>query len=93
MKSVEQQARDLLERLEVEHAQTYSAGEIIELAELINDVHRHRLVAGRVEHVRTICERSIELDRDRYPDIPGARTDRSWLAQSVLNILDGKSET
>lgn len=33
--SAEQQARDLLERLEVDGAQNYSAGEIVELANLI----------------------------------------------------------
>lgn len=39
MKSAEQKARDLLERMEVDGAQNYSAGEISELADLIVAVH------------------------------------------------------
>lgn len=35
MSSAEQQARDLLERLEVDGAQNYSSGEIVELANLV----------------------------------------------------------
>jgi hypothetical protein len=41
---------------------------------------RH-LLEGRVQHVRDLCLGA--LDRD------GAYTDRAWLAQSVLNILNG----
>lgn len=33
----EQQARDMLERMEVPGAQTFSAGEVVELANLIRD--------------------------------------------------------
>lgn len=39
------------------------------------------LLEGRVEHIRDLCRRS--LDRD------GKYTDQGWLAQSVLNILNG----
>lgn len=35
--SAEQDARDLLERLGVADAQSYSAGELVELANLINE--------------------------------------------------------
>jgi hypothetical protein len=45
------------------------------------------LIAGRIEHVRAICESSIA--HDRHGARPGELTDRQWLAQSVLNILDG----
>jgi hypothetical protein len=37
--------------------------------------------AGRIDHVRDICTTAIARD---------GLTDRAWLAQSVLNILDGK---
>lgn len=40
--SAEQQARDLLERMEVEGAQSYSAGELVELANLIAETSRYR---------------------------------------------------
>ena len=43
------------------------------------------LLAGRITHVRDICRSSIDQDRGK----PGTLTDRAWLAQSVLNILDG----
>lgn len=42
------------------------------------------LVAGRMRHVRNICESTIEFDGG------SAMTNRQWLAWSVLNILDGK---
>jgi hypothetical protein len=38
----EQQARNLLERMEVPGAQAFSAGEIVELANLIRDRDRYR---------------------------------------------------
>lgn len=40
-KSAEQQARDLLERLDVEDAQAYSSGDLVELANLIADADRY----------------------------------------------------
>jgi hypothetical protein len=46
------------------------------------------LLSARVEHVRDICTRAIEFD-NRHTTANGL-TDRQWLAQSVLNILDGK---
>lgn len=44
-------------------------------------------VDNRIKHVRALCESSIEFDR-RHERADGW-TDRHWLAQSVLNILDG----
>lgn len=41
-KSAEQQARDLLERLEVPGAQAFSAGELVELADVIADANAWR---------------------------------------------------
>lgn len=46
------------------------------------------LMLRRIGHVRPICESSIEHDR-AYESGPDHWTDRHWLAQSVLNILDG----
>lgn len=39
------------------------------------------LLEGRVEHVRGLCRNALDCD--------GAYTDRAWLAQSVLNVLNG----
>jgi hypothetical protein len=41
-KSAEQEARDLLEQYGVEDAQSLSAGDVIELANLIADAHAYR---------------------------------------------------
>lgn len=46
-----------------------------------------QLLAARIAHIRDICTKAIELDSPRETD---GWTDRHWLAQSVLNILDGK---
>ena len=48
------------------------------------------LTAARIKMVRVQCESSIAFDQ--YPGLkyPALRTDRAWLAQSILNILDGK---
>lgn len=48
--SCEQQARDILERLGVEDAQAYSAGDLVEIANLIRD--RERLLFLRDAIVR-----------------------------------------
>lgn len=40
--SAEQQARDLLERMEIDGAQAYSAGELVELANVIADANAYR---------------------------------------------------
>lgn len=45
-KSAEQQARDLLERYGLEDAQSFSAGDIVELANLIADAHAYRRCIG-----------------------------------------------
>ena len=39
------------------------------------------MIAGRIRHVRDICNKALERD--------GRNTDRAWLAQSVINILNG----
>lgn len=49
-KSAEQQARDLLERLDVEDAQSFSSGDLVELANLIAEVERLRVVVKEVRH-------------------------------------------
>lgn len=46
------------------------------------------MIAGRIAHVRDICVKAIEHDGVQ-PDNPLALTNRQWLAQSVINILDG----
>lgn len=47
--------------------------------------------AGRIRHIRDICQRSMEYDKGAadYTFTTGGLTDRQWLARSVLNILEG----
>jgi len=47
------------------------------------------LTAGRIAHIRDLCQSAMVRDLNVYPHNPYARTDRAWLAESVLNILDG----
>jgi Mg2+/Co2+ transporter CorC len=49
-KTAEQEARDLLERLNIENAQSFSAGDLVELANLIAEVERLRAVLKQVRH-------------------------------------------
>jgi hypothetical protein len=42
-KSAEQQARDLLEQYGVKDAQSMTAGDLVELANLINDANAYRV--------------------------------------------------
>lgn len=42
---------------------------------------RDPMLDRRIGHVRAICNNALERD--------GRNTDRAWLAQSVINILDG----
>lgn len=41
-KSIEQQARDLLERMGIEGAQSFSSGDLVELANLIDESNTFR---------------------------------------------------
>lgn len=41
-----------------------------------------RVLAHRIKHIRAVCQTCMDTD--------GAFTDRRWLAETVLNILDGK---
>lgn len=54
-KSAEQQARDLLERMGIEDAQSFSSGDLVELANLIAEVHHWKVA------VKRMLEHDIEL--------------------------------
>jgi hypothetical protein len=49
-------------------------------------VNDDELVAKRIGRVQDICSTAIEHERARET---GRWTDRHWLAQSVLNVLEG----
>lgn len=58
-KSAEQQARNLLDQCGVEDAQSFSAGDVVALANLIAD-HHHRF--NQMERIRKLSDESDEFD-------------------------------
>lgn len=58
-KSAEQQARDMLERMGVEDAQSFSSGDVVELANLIVENHKWR------QGLRV----TLKADIDMYTDL------------------------
>lgn len=50
--SAEQRARDLLERMDVEDAQSFTAGDVVELANLIAGRNADARDASRYRHIR-----------------------------------------
>lgn len=85
--SAEQRARDLLEQCGVEDAQSFTAGDVVALANFIAHANRRdRVWEGRIRHVRAMCMSSMEFDAGKAG---GGLTDRAWLAEGVLAILDG----
>ena len=60
--TVEQQARDLLERMEIENAQSFSSGKLIEIVNLINCCNSARRNVEYLTHVFN----NLRIDADRY---------------------------
>ena len=50
---------------------------------------RDPLLDGRIRHIREMCSNFIRFDSSKAPVGSSALTDRAWLAQGILNILDG----
>jgi len=59
----EQKARDLLERMEVNGAQNFSAGEIVELANLIDDADTLRAELSELRNCAVLSDQENELLR------------------------------
>ena len=55
MKTAEQQARELLDRIGVEDAHVFSSGELVELANLIDMIGDLEIDAGRYRKLREIA--------------------------------------
>ena len=86
MSSVEQQARDLLDRMEVDGAQNFSSGELVELAELISE--RNRL-AKEIDRLHTWDGLMELLDEhwpeDIFPTLPD--TDKRDPGPRIVSLL------
>jgi hypothetical protein len=81
--SAEQQARDMLERLDVEDAQSYSSGDLVELANLIAEVDR----------LRELIRRGLAYgDSFRTPYAAGARVELRRAAGMTPPLHDGISK-
>lgn len=70
IKAAEQEARDLLEVMEIDNAQDFSAGELVELTNLIVDRYKWRLLAVRqAERIRELEEAFDLLRRVSLPPV------------------------
>jgi hypothetical protein len=82
----EQQARDLLERMEIEGAQSFSSGELVELANLIADRDRLKGIVPIYERIKADANRYLKL---RGLANPGPTSPRGKLEAFVTrNSLD-----
>ena len=79
--TAEQKARNMLTRLGVEEAQSFSAGDLVELANLIAD-HDH--AKKQIKAASRLLERAI----DSIPDFIDGRNDR--LVRSIEKWIDGQ---
>ena len=60
--TIEQQARDLLERMGVENAQSFTAGELVELANLISEKASYYNDAIRYRKLRAMALKHYSLE-------------------------------
>jgi hypothetical protein len=74
--TAEQQARDMLVQCGVEDAQSFTAGDVVVLANFIAEANRLR---ATVEHVRHLCSDSSDFD---------GRGNFYVLVDDLLNIID-----
>ena len=71
MKTLEQKARDILERMDIEDAQSMTAGDVLELANLLNRLNAAEAVCEAVkdywdtpgEHLPIEIERKLDIWR------------------------------
>jgi hypothetical protein len=68
-KSAEQQARDLLEQCGVEDAQSFSAGDVVALANLIAEVNTHRRQVSELTRIYDAWCSATPGDRDEDYDL------------------------
>ena len=62
MVTPEQEARDLLERMGIEDAQSFTAGDVVELANWIADKHLILAKAARYEYIKQVAMNSGGLE-------------------------------
>lgn len=84
--SAEQQARDLLDEMEVEGAQNYSSGELVELANLIAERnHLDREMTRLHKRIRALCESAPTISDPWAYDWKGDRVVRVDDILAALN--------
>jgi hypothetical protein len=84
--SAEQQARDLLEQCGVEDAQSFSAGDVVALANFIADANNHR---RQIERIRTLAA-TWAVDADSYLHLDGQDLGYADAAVQIIAIIDGE---
>lgn len=85
--TTEQQARDLLERCGVEDPQTFSAGDLIELANFIDHADTHR---SQIERIRTLAA-TWAVDDDTYLSLDGQDLGYADAAVQIIAIIDNQT--
>jgi len=79
--TAEQKARNMLKRLGVKDAQSFSAGDLVELANLIAD---HDRAKKQIKAASRLLERAM----DSIPDFTDGRNDR--LCTAIEKWIDGQ---
>ena len=69
----EQKARDLLERMGIENAQSFSSGELVELANFIADCDRLKCILPIYERIKKDANRYLKLRSIANPGLTSAR--------------------
>lgn len=94
--SVEQKVRDILERMEIDGAQRFSAGELVELANILSDNEKLR---NALRDARPFVERLGREAETRHDDPEGdgymevfeyeTMTSARDLCQRIDKLIDG----
>lgn len=69
-KTAEQQARDMLERMGIENAQLFTSGDLVELANLIDQNNEwksivRRIIEGDAKYLREVAKAFYDSARQR----------------------------
>lgn len=93
MTSIEQQARDLLDRMEVDGAQNFSSGELVELANLISEHHEDVRIIQALRRQRDEAEAAVARVRALCNPERGESQGRVWLKADILAALDTEAQS
>lgn len=91
MKSAEQQIREMLGRAGVENPETYSAGDLVELANLIAEIAKQRVMRKQLEDWNKELVEALEEAREYIVDTVGVAVNVIKEAKLDINF-DGHTD-